>query len=73
VASLFGDGRAWVYYPAADVKIISNWLPAHARYYRFIGALAEQQGELVRVQVYGPVATPFQIVAVRRQKVAHGD
>ena len=43
---------------ASDVKIVSRILPAHERYYVFLGVAHEPMAEALTVRCYGPMPVP---------------
>ena len=46
-------------YAIAALHLVRNpMIPAYQRYYRFVGAVIGFEGDLVRVQVYGPMERP---------------
>jgi hypothetical protein len=53
-------------YPASKLKFLATVLPAHWRYFDFVGALVGWNGDLAQVQVYGWIDPPC-LWALRRR------
>jgi hypothetical protein len=53
-----------------QVRVVKTWLPAHARYYSFLGIALEETAEHVRIGVYGylPSGKGIGVAVMRREK-----
>lgn len=50
----------------SEVHVTRSMVPAHGRYYEFIGMLVEEADDIIDVQVYGWCPPPFRLVFRRK-------
>lgn len=54
-------------YPADALKIVHSLLPAHSRYFDFVGVVKEHRDTSVIVRVYGLAPQPCYGIALMRR------